>query len=137
MTYTTPDTDDLALLLGAGSIDDDRGALVLRMAESACLAVVNPLPDGAENVVLAVAVRVYGNPLSVSSETTGPYSATFPAGLTKQERNQLRKLGDAGAFTIDPTPADAGSGNLWAQQPETVGEMVSSPPFYGDFDQTP
>jgi hypothetical protein len=138
MTYTTPAVSDLALLIGSGvTLDNARAALVLRMAEGSCKAIADPLPDGAENVVLSVAARVYGNPLSVSTETTGPYSATFPAGLTKQERNQLRKLASTGAFTIDPTPATAGPGNLWAQQPETIGELTTQPPFYGDFDQAP
>lgn len=139
--YTTPTSADLALYLGESSIDDARAAMLIGQAESLAESIVSPLPDAARAVVLSAAARGYANPQGVTSEGVGPYTVTRPlAGvyLTKTERATLRRLaGGSGAFTIDPTPATAGPGNLWAQQPETVFETVSQPPFYGDYDQIP
>lgn len=138
MAYATPTSDDLALLLGVPSLDEDRAALVIRMSEGACRGSRRVLPDGAEDVVLAVAARVFGNPQAVSQEALGPYSVGRPVGLTKQERAQLRGLdGSGGAYSIDPTPVDAGPANVWAQVPLSPAEAYTTPPYYGDFDQTP
>jgi hypothetical protein len=93
--------------------------------------------------VLDVALRAYVNPRNLSQEAAGPFSnqyATVSGGLwlTRANRAELRRLsGGSGAFTIDPTPADAGAGNFWPQLPETPDELVSSSPLYGDFDYPP
>jgi hypothetical protein len=141
VAYTTPTSDDLALYLGNSNIDAERAALLIAQAESLARAILTTLPDAATAVILSAAARGYASPQGVTSEMTGPYSVQRPPGgvyLTKLERAALRRLsGGGGAFSIDPTPATAGPGNLWAQQPETVAETVISPPFYGDYDQIP
>lgn len=142
MAYTTPTAADLSTFLGT-TTDLARASLLISLAEKLCQSVVSPLPDGAEATVMVVAARAYSNPQNVSTQTAGSYSAAYAqtAGglwLTKRDEATLRRLASGGgAFTIDPTPTGAGPGNLWAQQPETVSETVSSPPFYGDFDQIP
>lgn len=139
MAYATPTSSDLSLYLGVDSIDSARADFLIAQAESLARTVLTTLPDGAATVVLSAAARGYANPLGVTQETVGVYSVSRPMGgvyLTKSERATLRRLaGGSAAFTIDPTPSDAGPGNLWAQQPETTYEVVSSPPFYGDFDE--
>lgn len=142
MSYATPLSDDLATFLGA-DVSVDRGALLISLAEKLCRGVVSALPDGAEAVVLDVVSRAYSNPQNLQQATTGPYSASYGAvsgglWLTRQNKATLRSLaGGGGAFTIDPTPADAGPGNYWQQLPESVTDIISSPPFYGDFDEGP
>lgn len=139
MAYESPTSDDLALLLGVSSIDEDRADLIIGMAEDACRGVVATLPEGAGSVVLAAAARVFGNPQAVSQETLGPYAVGRAVGLTKQERNQLRRLGggNGGAFTIDPTAADAGPDLVWAQRSfDGSTDPTSVPPFY-DFGPIP
>lgn len=139
MAYVTPTSSDLALYLGVDTIDATRAAFLISQAESLAKTVLSTLPDGATTVVLSASARGYANPLGITSETVGVYSVSRPMGgvyLTKGERSTLRRLaGGSAAFTIDPTPADAGAGKLWAQQPETAFEVVSMPPFYGDFDE--
>lgn len=137
MTYVSPSSDDLSLLLGA-AVDDDRAEFIIGLAEKACRAVVSPLPDDADAVVISVAARVYGNPQAVSQEALGPYSVGRPVGLTKQERSALRHAGGrAGAFTIDPTPANVSASNVWAQIPMDPSQPYDSPPYTSDFDQVP
>lgn len=71
------------------------------------------LPAGAESVILPAVARIYLNPASLTGETAGPFNYTRTAGtgslFSKAERQTLRRLAgqSAGAFTIDPTPADA------------------------------
>ena len=142
MAYTTPVAADLSTYLGT-SVDAERATMLISLAEKLATSVVATLPEGAEAVVLAVASRAYTNPQAAQFTMTGPYSTSYgPVSgglwLTRNDTAALRRLGGSGgAFTIDPTPADAGAGGLWAQQPETVGEIVNNLPFYGDFDQTP
>jgi hypothetical protein len=141
-TYTTPDAVDLSTYLGA-AVSDDRATMLLRLAEQLCLSVVAPLPAGAEAVVMDVAARAYSNPQNLTEQATGPYVAAYGAvggGLwltAKNERTLRRLTGSGQAFTINPTPADAGPANAWAQVPEIPSEAFTNPPFYGDFDQTP
>lgn len=142
MSYTTPTAGDLSTFLGA-STDDARATLLISLAEKLCQSVLTPLPDGADATVLAVAARAFSNPTNAQNVSTGPYMAGYGAvsgglWLTTRDVANLRRLaGGGGAFSIDPTPADAGPGNLWAQQPQTPGEVTSQPPFYGDWDTTP
>jgi hypothetical protein len=121
----------------------ERAYMLLTLAEGLCLSVVNPLPSGAEAVVLDIAARAYTNPTNLTEQATGPYIAAYRlrwGGLWLTSRNEavLRGLAGSGqAFTINPTPADAGPANFWAQVPEVPGEAYTDPPFYGDFDQIP
>lgn len=105
-------TEELRLYLGLPDIDADRAALLLEQAASLARSIVDPLPDGAKAVILSMAGRAYSNPQGVSGETIGPYSVQRPqAGLymTRDERRTLARLaGRGGAFTVDPTPVDAG-----------------------------
>jgi hypothetical protein len=76
------------------------------------MAIVSPLPDGSDAIVLSAAARAFVNPTGVTAETVGPYSVQRPwpgVYLTKTERSSLRLLAGkaSGAFTIDPTPAGA------------------------------
>lgn len=127
MTQTVPVTpvatpQDLSTYLGS-TVDNDRATLLLLLAQGICQAYANPLPDAAKAVVLGSAARAYVNPQQTTAETVGPYTASSPFPglyLTRQERQILKTLaGRGGAFTIDPTPADAGTGlmpwdlNVW------------------------
>lgn len=114
MPATTTDLDFL-LDLG-GNINEERARLILDLVTEKCEIVVSPLPPAARSVVLSAAARAYSNPTGISAETTGPYSATFSAtsfvgvSLTKAEKAELQLLaGRGGAFSIDPTPSDAGT----------------------------
>lgn len=140
-TYMTPIPDDLSTYLGSDVVFD-RAFQLLGLAEGLCLAIVTPLPAGAEAVVLDIAGRAYTNPTNMSEQAAGPYIAAFGAGngglwLTSRNEAMLRRLAGGGqAFTIDPTPATAGPANYWAQVPEDPSQTYTNPPFY-DFDQIP
>ena len=142
MAYVTPAAADLSTYLGS-DVDDVRATMMLGFAEQLCLAVVSPLPEGAEAVVMDVAARAFVNPGNVTEQATGPYITAYGSvggglWLTAKNEATLRRLAGSGlAFTIDPTPADAGPANAWAQVPEVPGEAFNDPPFYGDFDQIP
>lgn len=139
MAYVSPSAVDLSTYLGQ-DVDPARATLLLDLAEKRCLAVVNPLPDGAEAIVLDVVTRAYSNPTNLTSDATGPYLTTFGRGsgglwLTAQNIAALRSLAGGGmAFTIDPTPADAGPLNMWAQVPMDPNDPGPYPPW-NDFDQ--
>lgn len=116
MSDPIADPSDLAILLGS-DVDVDRAALLIELAQQLCESIVSPLPASAEAVVLAVALRAYANPGNAQAQTAGPYSASYGAGasgglyLSAQDRATLKRLaGRGGAFTIDPTPTDAGTG---------------------------
>lgn len=142
MAYIKPDNTDLSLYLGE-TLDVDRANKFIDLAEKLCLSVVSPLPDGAEAVVLDVATRGYSNPQNITEQATGPYIAAYGSvggglWLTRNNTATLRRLSGSGqAFTIDPTPADAGPANYWAQVPESESDILANAPFYGDFDQIP
>jgi hypothetical protein len=110
-------TEELRLYLGLAEIDADRAALLLEQAASLARSIIDPLPDGAKAVILSMAGRAYANPQGISGETIGPYSVQRPqAGLymTRDERRTLARLaGRGGAFTVDPTPADATPVPTW------------------------
>lgn len=109
-------TDDLASFLGItwSDLDSARATLLLQLARDTASSVVSPLPASARGIVLTIAARAYTNVQGVTAETIGPYSVQRPAAglyLTKAEKTQLKSLaGRGGAFSIDPTPVDAGSG---------------------------
>lgn len=119
MTFTPPTAEDLALYLGLAEIQGDRADLLIAQAVALAESVVKPLPDQATAVVLSVAGRAYVNPQQVTYETIGPQSVQRPAGsgglyLTKADKAALKSLaGRGGAFTVDPTPADADPSPTW------------------------
>lgn len=111
--------DDLGTYLGA-TVDYARGQQILDLAHTLCEAIINPLPAGAEAVVLDVAARAYSNPTNVSQESTGPFSVqrgpvSGGLWLTRANKSTLRQLAgqSGGAFTIDTMPANAGQGLPW------------------------
>ncbi|GAA3957866.1 hypothetical protein GCM10023085_45460 [Actinomadura viridis] len=112
--------EDLALYLGLSEIDGARAELMIEQAILLAESIVTPLPEAASAVVLAVAGRAYANPQGVAYETVGPVSVQRPqAGLymTRDERRTLQRLaGRGGAFTVDPTPADADPEVTWPQE---------------------
>lgn len=140
MSYETPGSDDLTTFLGTDT-NADRATLLIGLAEKLCKSVVSPLPDGAEATVLAVASRAYANPQNAQFAATGPYSTSYGTTggglwLTSRDEATIRRLaGGGGAFTIDPTPADAGPANYWAQVPENLADVTSAP--FLDWDGPP
>lgn len=125
-------TDDLDSLLAMnGTIDTRRAALLLGLAQDLCSSVVSPVPDNARAIVYSIAARAYMNPAGVAGETVGPTSVQFGPGalgglgMTKREVSALKRLaGVGGAFSVDPTPSDAGTElypwdlNIWWLQGE-------------------
>ncbi|GGU62882.1 hypothetical protein [Streptomyces lavendofoliae] len=113
MAFETPTAEDLGLFLNLDEIDGARAGFLISTAVKLCQAVVKPLPEGAEPVVLSAAARAYINPQSISYETIGPQSVQRPQGsgglyLTKADKTALKSAaGRGGAFTVDPTPATA------------------------------
>jgi len=118
--FVLPQPGDLGTYLGLANIDIDRAELLIQQAQNLALSVVDPLPDGAEAVIYAVAARAYTNPQNVVSETAGPMSVNFGSGivgglwLTRTDMRTLRRLGGGGgAFTIDTMPDGAGKNLPW------------------------
>ncbi|GHG14972.1 hypothetical protein ACFFSH_38180 [Streptomyces filamentosus] len=128
MAFTPPTAEDLALYLGLGEIDGPRADLLITQAIALAESVVKPLPDQATAVVLSVAGRAYVNPQQVTYETIGPQTVQRPAGsgglyLTKADKAALKSLaGRGGAFTVDPTPADADPSPTWPIDDLYTGE---------------
>jgi len=109
---------DLGTYLGV-TVDDARAQKLIDLATALCQSIVNPLPDGAEAVVLDVVARAYSNPTNAPQQSAGPFSVSFGAvggglWLTRQNKATLRRLaGSGGAFTIDTMPATAGTSLPW------------------------
>lgn len=120
---TAPDpialSSDLEAVLGA-PVDAERADRLIELATAMCLGVVDPLPLAAKGTVLSIAARAYVNGANVTQQMAGPIQAGFSNGglrLTRQEIADLRRAaGRGGAFTIDPTPADAGTEIPWYEQ---------------------
>lgn len=131
----TVDAADLGTYLGdPDNFDENRAEFLLLQARNLCSSVLTPLPDTADAVVLAVAGRAYVNVASarnvgLGSGQIGFASPTGGAGvgglyLSRSDKAALRGLrtpGGSGAFTVDPTPEDAGTGSLdlWNQNIST------------------
>lgn len=118
---------DLATFLGRDDLDFDRAAVMLQLAEDLCTGVVSPLPDTAKGVILSVAGRAFTNVSSAHQMGLGSAQISFGAPnsslgvgglyLSRSDIVNLRRLGNSGgAFSIDPTPVDAGQGiPVWDQ----------------------
>lgn len=118
---------DLATYLGIDfdSVQTGRAEMLIGDAVTQALAVAtvgtvpatgptaDNLPPGADTVIRPAVARIFLNPAGNTSEGTGPFSYTRPAGtgsmFSKAERATLRRLAGqtAGAFTVDPTPDGA------------------------------
>lgn len=128
MTFVPPTAEDLGLYLGLAEIQGDRADLLIAQAIALAESIVKPLPDQATAVVLSAAGRAYVNPQQVTYETIGPQSVQRPAGsgglyLTKADKAALKALaGRGGAFTVDPTPADADPSPTWPVDDLYLGE---------------
>lgn len=110
--------EELDLLLGLeGRINVPRAELCIDLIIDDAMSIVNPLPDNAKGLVLTAAARVYGNPQQLTAESVGPFSVSHQPGayLTRRERARLRRLAgkSTGAYTVDPTPADASPAGSW------------------------
>jgi hypothetical protein len=114
VAYVQPTPADLQTYLGADSIDVNRAQYLLTAVTTRLQGYVNPLPDGAYALAVEIAAQAYARPLSIKSEAIGPYNVTPGAGgifITKSQIRDLRIMAGRGnAFTIDPTPVDAGTG---------------------------
>lgn len=127
MIQTLVFPDDLRTFLQDPTVDTDRAQLLLDLAYEKCLSVVDPVPERARGVVLEMAARAYTNVTSAHQLSLGSASVAFGAQtstagigglyLSKSNIAELRRLGGrSGAFTIDPTPIDAGQGiDVWGQ----------------------
>ncbi|HET6634653.1 MAG TPA: hypothetical protein VFH77_06460 [Streptomyces sp.] len=119
MAFTAPTAEQLGLYLDLPEVRGDRADLLIEQAIALCETVVKPLPEQATAIVLSAAGRAYTNPQQVSYETIGPMSVQRPQGsgglyLTKADKAALKSLaGRGGAFTVDPTPADADPSPSW------------------------
>jgi hypothetical protein len=137
MAFVPPTAEQLGLYLGMEEIDGDRADLLIQQAVNLALTVVKPLPDEATAVVLSVAGRAYVNPQQVSYETIGPMSVQRPSGsgglyLTKADKAALKALaGRGGAFTVDPTPADATPWPSWPEYQSPYGPGTEYEPGWG------
>ena len=118
-------TTDLSTYLGV-EVDPIRADLILRLAQELCETVVSPAPASALGVILEVAGRAYSNVNSATQLGMGSAYASFgQAGsggvgglyLSRANKATLRRMsGSGGAFSVDPTPVDAGEGlPVWDQ----------------------
>ena len=124
---------DLATFLGR-DVDYDRANLMLSLASELCSTVVTPVPDTARSVILDVAARAYANISAATQMGLGSGQISFGSGpsgglwLTRANIAALRRAaGKGGAFSVDPTPADAGQG-LPAHDVNTTW-LAPVPPF--------
>lgn len=117
---------DLEAYLGH-EVEQQRGVLLLSLAEQAAESVVRPLPEGAAWVVLDVAATAYSAPQGPGGAAgVGPFSGQVAPGgvfLSKRQAEALRRLANresARAFTIDTTPA----ASRWPRAREQWGERA-------------
>lgn len=133
--------DEFSTYLNNPSIDPVRATLILGLAEKLCRSVVDPLPDGADIVILDVAERAFSNPaptrdqsFGLYTEGEGPFNTVTPGSaggglwLTQNNKATLRSLdGRGGAFTIDTTPAGAGQNLPWWDTGATLDPVWDVP----------
>lgn len=108
---------ELGVYLGQ-EVDTDRATLLIQLATDLAETVVYPLPARADSVVLDVAARAYTNVSSARQLGLGSAQVSYGSNvgtggmyLSRANIASLRRMaGSGGAFSIDPTPADAGTG---------------------------
>jgi hypothetical protein len=99
--------DDFKNYIDDQNVNVARASLIIRYATQLCQSIVDPLPAGAEAVILDVAQRAY----AVPPEGVGPY-ATPPAlgiaggglWLTRANEEALRRLAGARQAPIGSFP---------------------------------
>lgn len=102
---------DLGVYLGT-TVDNDRAALMLSLAQDLCETVASPLPAAAKGTVLSVAARAFNNVTSAHQAGIGSAQVSYGAPnssvgigglfLSKTDTKTLRRLaGRTGAFSID------------------------------------
>jgi len=102
-------SSDLGTYLGV-TVDDVRAQQFIDWATALCQSIVNPLPTGADAVILDVAARGYTNPTNAQQETVGPYTVghgKVGGGLylTRGNKATLRRLAGGGsAYSVDTLP---------------------------------
>jgi hypothetical protein len=112
---------DLGTYLGDPNIDPDRATLILQLAQDLCETIWSPLGDTAMGILLGVAARAFNNVTSAHAVGIGSANISYGSAgtsvgvgglyLSRSDQRTLRLLaGRGGAFSIDPTPADAGQG---------------------------
>jgi len=117
---------DLGTYLDNPDIDEVRATQSLQLAQDLCETIVTPLPVTAMGTLLGVAARQFNNVTSAQAVgigsaniSYGSQGATGVGGLylSRSDIRTLRLLaGRGGAFSIDPTPTDAGQGLMpWDQ----------------------
>lgn len=117
---------DLGTYLKDPDIDTVRATQSLLLAQNLCETVWSPIGDTALGIVLGVAARQFNNVTSAQAVgigsaniSYGSQGATGVGGLylSRSDIRTLRLLaGRGGAFSIDPTPTDAGEGLMpWDQ----------------------
>lgn len=115
MAYVTPTATNLQSFLGVVSIDTDRAAYLISLAEAECQTIVTPLPDGAQGTVLEVAGRVYTNARQMQQARLGSADMQYgavpgygPIGglyLSRKNKATLRRLsGGSTAFSVGTLP---------------------------------
>lgn len=129
-------TADLATFMNV-SVDAARAQLMLDLVEGDAGSIVFPLPPAARGVILTAAARAYANPLATASQSAEGASATWNPGglyLSRAERRQLRRLAGigGGAFTVDPTPADAMANYQDELEPPTIEDAETLTQDYPD-----
>jgi len=113
--------DELGVYLALADIDLERATLLIALVQGEAESIVSPLPAAAKGRILAAAGRAYTNITSAHQAGIGsaqisygaPNAASGVGGLylSKSDIAAIRRMaGRTGAFTIDPTPADAGDG---------------------------
>lgn len=106
--------EDLGTYLNDDSLDQERAAKMIDLAQQLCESVISPLPDVAEVVVTRVAARGYVTTTAARQYQLNEADAAYgtmsgPVGgvyLTRSDKTDLRRLsGGGGAFSIDVLPA--------------------------------
>jgi hypothetical protein len=118
---------DLGTYLGDPAIDTARATLILQLVQDLAEFVISPLPPTALGIVLSAAARAFSNVTSAQAVSIGSGHIGYGAAgasigvgglyLSRSEQRLLRlAAGRGGAFSFDPTPADAGQGLMpWDQ----------------------
>lgn len=112
---------DLGTYLENPAIDTARATLILQLAQNLCETIWTPLGVTAMGILLGVAARAFNNVTSAHAMGIGSANISYGSPgtsvgvgglyLSRSDQRTLRLLaGRGGAFSIDPTPADAGQG---------------------------
>lgn len=107
--------DDLALYMGDDRMDEDRGQLMIGLAQAQCEVILSPLPQSAAAILLRIAARGYTSVLSPRQAQNAAAGGVFTGGAsgvyrTDKDTDDLIRIAQAqsvsgvGAFTIRTPP---------------------------------